>query len=151
MPFFPAVTPSSAFMNLLAARYVTFSLFCRLLAETPYSINNLEAILRAACKLPLVCYTPNICTVKTQDETSCSFVRLPFFSMDCGFGIEAQGEVCAEGILHLASPNLGSNSGIQILSNEFGAEFWGLNVAPFFSINKAPSRNSPARNSHQSI
>ena len=56
-----------------------------------------------------------------------------------------QGQVSAEGILHLVNPNLGSNSGIRIfepriLGPNSGVEFFG----PMFS-------NKAAQNSHPKI
>ena len=68
-----------------------------------------------------------------------------------------QGQVSAEGILHLANPNLGSNSGMRILESRIlgpnsGVEFFG----PVFSEKRSPLKNSPlkkftAQNSHQKI
>ena len=58
-----------------------------------------------------------------------------------------QGQVSAQGILHLVNPNLGSNSGIRILSPEFGVEFLGRIFWSYVSNKKGPLKNSPPRNS----
>ena len=63
-----------------------------------------------------------------------------------------QGQVSAEGILHLVNPNLGSNSGMRIfepriLGSNSGVEFFG----PMFSNKKSPLKNSPPRNSPPKI
>ena len=59
-----------------------------------------------------------------------------------------QGQVSAEGILHLVNPNLGSNSGMQIfqpriLGPNSGVDFFWSYV----SNKKSPLKNSPSRNS----
>ena len=63
-----------------------------------------------------------------------------------------QGQVSAQGILHLVNPNLGSNSGMRIfeprlLGSNSGVEFFG----PMFSNKKSPLKNSPPRNSPPKI
>ena len=63
-----------------------------------------------------------------------------------------QGQVSAEGILHLANPNSGSNSGVRIfepriLGPNSGVEF----IRPMFSNEKSPLKNSPSRNSPPKI
>ena len=63
-----------------------------------------------------------------------------------------QGQVSAEGILHLVNPNFGSNSGMRIfepriLGPNSGVEFFG----PLFSNKKSPLKNSPSRNSAPKI
>ena len=65
---------------------------------------------------------------------------------------DCQGQVSAEGILHLVNPNLGSNSGMRIfepriLGPNSGVEFFG----PVFSNKKSPLKNSPSRNSPPKI
>ena len=48
------------------------------------------------------------------------------------FPRKGQGQVSAEGILHLVNPNLGSNSGMRILKPRiFGAKFWGHFFGPY--------------------
>ena len=66
--------------------------------------------------------------------------------------LKPQGQVSAEGILHLVNPNLGSNSGMRIfepriLGPNSGVEFLG----PMFSNKKSPLKNSSSRNSPPKI
>ena len=64
-----------------------------------------------------------------------------------------QGQVSAEGILHLFNPNLGSNFGkCEFLSPEFWGRILGCEfLGPMFSNKKSPLKNSPSRNSPPKI
>ena len=78
-------------------------------------------------------------------------VSLRFFVF-CAFSLFSQGQVSAEGILHLVNPNSGSNSGMRIFEPRIsgpnsGVEFFG----PMFSNKKRPPKNSPSRNSPPKI
>ena len=81
-------------------------------------------------------------------------VGLPESESPLGHFNNCQGQVSAEGILHLVNPNLGSNSGMRIfepriLGPNSGVEFFG----PMFPIKRAPSKIHPQEihrpNSHQ--
>ena len=66
--------------------------------------------------------------------------------------LHRQGQVSAEGILHLVNPNVGSSSGMRIfepriLEPNSGVEF----LSPMFSNKKSPLENSPSRNSPPKI
>ena len=63
-----------------------------------------------------------------------------------------QGQIYAQGILHLRNPNLGPNSAKRILDARISdpnswIEFFG----PFFSRKRGPLKNSPSRNSPPKI
>ena len=75
-----------------------------------------------------------------------TIVRFAMWIVNC------QGQVSAEGILHLVNPNVGPNSGMRIfepriLGPNSGVEF----IGPMFSNKKSPLKNSPSRNSPPKI
>ena len=63
-----------------------------------------------------------------------------------------QGQISTQGILHLRNPNLGPNSGKQILDARIlGPNSWVKFFDSVFSSRRGPQKNSPSRNSPPKI
>ena len=84
----------------------------------------------------------HICAIPDSTTSRAIIVRYPIY----------QGQISAQGILHLRNPNLGPNSAKRILDARISdpnswVEFFG----PIFSRKRGPLKNSPSRNAPPKI